>query len=111
MARLLEALTTKSVARTHVSSGEVRRAESLAKPFSKHAAYVLKAYINAMNDPLCMLPSELRREIQPGLFSLCNMLNDHNRDAMMVSALDAGGKVTMKTLWKEYEKQRYVGKG
>jgi len=29
----------------------------------------------------------------------------------MVSALDAGGKSVMKVLWKEYEKQRYVGKG
>jgi hypothetical protein len=39
------------------------------------------------------------------------MINEHSRDAMMVSALDAGGKATMKALWKEYEKQRYVGKG
>jgi hypothetical protein len=110
LARLFETLTTKSIVRTHTSA-ETQRAESLAKPFSKHAAYVLKAYIDAMNDPLCILPSELRKEIQPGLFSLCRMLTDHSRDAMMVSTLDAGGKVTMKTLWREYEKQRYIGRG
>ncbi|KAJ7655049.1 Urb2/Npa2 family-domain-containing protein [Mycena polygramma] len=92
LARLLETLTTKTTVRSHSSSTDAQRAESLARPFSKHAAYIIQAYIDAMNDPLCILPAELRKELRPGLFALCNMLNDHNRDAMMVSALDAGGK-------------------
>lgn len=112
LARLLEALAIKSVPRTHSSSTtELRKAESLSKPFSKHAAYVLKAYIDAMNDPLCILPSDLRKELYPGLFALCGMLNEHSRDALMLSSLDSGGKTTMKSLWKEYEKQHYVGRG
>lgn len=112
LARLLTTLTSKSIVRTHqTSSTENQKAESLAKPFSKHAAYVLKAYIDAMNDPLCILSLDLRKELQPGLFSLCDMMSEHSRDAMMVSLLDAGGKVVMKGLWKEYEKQKYVGKG
>ncbi|KAJ7630714.1 Urb2/Npa2 family-domain-containing protein [Roridomyces roridus] len=111
LARLLEALITKTTIRSNTSTAELQRAESLARPFSKHAAYVIKAYIDAMNDPLCILPSELRKELRPGLFALCNMLSDHSRDAMMVSALDAGGKTIMKNLWTEYEKQKYVGKG
>ncbi|KAG6866798.1 hypothetical protein C0991_008734 [Blastosporella zonata] len=111
LARLLETLTAKSMVRNNVSNMETQKAESLTKPFSKHAAYVLKAYISAMNDPLCLLPSEHRRELQRGLYAICSMISDHNRDALMVGALDAGGKTTMKTLWKEYEKQRYVGKG
>ncbi|KAJ7275267.1 Urb2/Npa2 family-domain-containing protein [Mycena haematopus] len=110
LARLLETLTTKTTLRSH-SSTDAQRAESLARPFSKHAAYVIKAYIDAMNDPLCILPPELRKELRPGLFALCSMVNDHTRDAMMVSALDAGGKTIMKNLWAEYEKQKYVGKG
>lgn len=112
LARLLTTLTSKSIVRTHHSlPTETQKAESLAKPFSKHAAYVLKAYIDAMNDPLCILPLDLRKELHPGLFSLCDMLSEHSRDAMMASMFDAGGKTTMKTLWKEYEKQKYVGKG
>ncbi|KAG6885946.1 hypothetical protein C0993_007448 [Termitomyces sp. T159_Od127] len=111
LARLLETLTTKYMVRNNAPNSETQKAESLAKPFSKHAAFVLKAYITAMNDPLCLLPSEHRKELQRGLYALCSMIGDHNRDAMMVSALDSGGKLTMKTLWKEYEKQRYVGKG
>ncbi|KAF8078378.1 Urb2/Npa2 family-domain-containing protein [Lyophyllum atratum] len=110
LARLLEALISKSMVRNNASSVDTQKAESLAKPFSKHAAYVLKAYITAMNDPLCLLPSEHRKELQRGLYALCSMMSDHSRDAMMVGALDAGGKSTMKTLWKEYEKQRYIGK-
>ncbi|KAG6891424.1 hypothetical protein C0992_007203 [Termitomyces sp. T32_za158] len=111
LARLLETLTTKYMVRNNAPNSETQKAESLAKPFSKHATYVLKAYITVMNDPLCLLPSEHRKELQRGLYALCSMIGDHSRDAMMVSALDTGGKLTMKALWKEYEKQRYVGKG
>ncbi|KAJ7169665.1 Urb2/Npa2 family-domain-containing protein [Mycena filopes] len=111
LARLLETLTTKTTIRSNSSTADTQRAESLARPFSKHAVYIIKAYIDAMNDPLCILPAELRKELRPGLFALCDMVNDHNRDAMMVSALDAGGKTIMKNLWTEYEKQKYIGKG
>ena len=112
LGRLLESLNTKTTIRVPTSSPlETQKAESLAKPFSKHAAYVLKAYIEAMNDPLCILPLDVRKELQPGLFTLCGMMNEHSRDALMVSALNVGGKETMKALWKEYDKQRYVGRG
>jgi hypothetical protein len=112
LGRLLESLTTKTTVRVLSSAtSETRKAESLAKPFSKHATYVLKAYIEAMNDPLCVLPLDVRKELQPGIFALCSMISEHSRDTLMISALDAGGKLTLKALWKEYEKQRYVGKG
>jgi hypothetical protein len=109
LSRLLSAITTKSISRG--LAGETQKAESLSKPFSKYAAHVLKAYIEAMNDPLCVLPLELRKELAPGIFALCDMINEHARDALMASTSDAGGKGTLKLLWKEYEKQRYVGKG
>ncbi|KAH9835766.1 Urb2/Npa2 family-domain-containing protein [Rhodofomes roseus] len=111
LARLITTLTTKTTVRTHGQNAESQKPESLVRPFSKHAAYVLTAYIEAVNDPLCVISTQVRKELQPGLFALCDMLGDYNRDAMMVSALDASGKVTMKALWKEYEKQRYVGRG
>ncbi|KAJ7597284.1 Urb2/Npa2 family-domain-containing protein [Mycena floridula] len=111
LSRLLETLLMKSVARNHGSSADVRKAESLAKPFAKHAAYLLQAYLEAMNDPLCNLSLGVRQELLPGIYALCEMLNEHNRDAMMSSALDATGKAAMKSLWKEYEKQHYAGQG
>ena len=111
LSRLLETLTTKTIVRVHTASAEAQKAESLAAPFSKHAAYVLKAYIEAMNDPLCVLALDVRKELYPGLYALCSMIGEHSRDALMVSGLDTGGKATMKALWKEYEKQRYSGQG
>ncbi|KAL1740551.1 Urb2/Npa2 family-domain-containing protein, partial [Schizophyllum fasciatum] len=87
------------------------RAESLAKAGARHAAPVLAAYADALNDPLCAMPADVRRALRPGLFALCEMLNEHTRDALMAAALDAAGKAAMKALWREYEKQKYVGRG
>ncbi|KAF9036465.1 hypothetical protein BDZ89DRAFT_1157548 [Hymenopellis radicata] len=111
MSRLLETLNSKTIVKSYSSSKDSSKAESLAKPFSKHSAFVLTAFIEAASDPLCVVPTNTRKELQPGLFALCDMLNEHDRDAMMLSSLDASGKVIMKSLWKDYEKQRYVGRG
>ncbi|KAJ3790316.1 Urb2/Npa2 family-domain-containing protein, partial [Lentinula aff. detonsa] len=112
LSRLLESLNSKTVFRKlTTSTAAPPKAESLAKPFSKHAAYVIKAYVESLNDPLCVIPAAVRKELQPGLFALCGMMNNFNRDALMASTADAGEKVIVKTLWREYEKQRYVGKG
>lgn len=110
LARLMTTLQTKTMIRAH-GVADTQKPESLSRPFSKHAAYVIKAYIEAITDPLCHISPLIRKELQPGLFALCDMVGEHNRDALMVSALDAGGKTVMKTLWKDYEKQKYVGKG
>jgi hypothetical protein len=113
MSRLLESLATKTVVRTFAAPppGSEAAATSLARPFSKHAASVIQAYVDAISDPLCTMSASLRKELRPGLFVLCGMLSEHSRDAMMASSLDTSGKIIMKTLWQEYEKQRYVGKG
>ncbi|KAI6095269.1 hypothetical protein F5141DRAFT_725424 [Pisolithus sp. B1] len=95
--RLLTALTVKTVPPTYTTqrhtsvAAETQKAESLAKPFAKHVGHVLLAYIDCMNDPLCVLTPDMRRELEPGLFSLCEMLGEYNRDALMVSSLDSGG--------------------
>lgn len=111
LSRLLTLLSTKTLVRVHGPSAELSKPESLARPLSKHVACILQAYFEVLNDPLCILPADIRRELQPGLFVLCDMLSEHTRDALMVSTLDASGKATMKGLWREYEKQRYKGRG
>lgn len=111
LSRLFTSLSTKTMVRVHGPSADNQKPESLARPLSKHVACVLQAYLDVLNDPLCALATDIRRELQPGLFVLCDILNDHTRDALMVSALDVGGKAAMKGLWREYEKQRYTGKG
>ncbi len=109
LSRLLETLNVKTITRNYTAS-DTQKTESLAKPFSKHAAYVLAAYIEALNDPLCMIHLEIRRELEPGLFTLCGLMGEHARDALVVG-LDANGKALLKLIWREYEKQRYTGQG
>lgn len=115
LSRVLESLNTKttvkSLSSSTIAGSAPQKAESLAKPFSKHAPFVLRAYVEVMNDPFCALSLDVRKALEAGLFVLCGMVNEHSRDALMVSGLDAGGKLILKALWKEYEKQRYVGKG
>ena len=111
LSRLLVSLTTKTAVRLVGSAQENQKMESLVRPFGKHASYVLVTYVQAMNDPLCVVYASTRKELHPGLFALCEMLSDHDREAMVLSALDGGGKATMKTLWNDYKKQKYVGQG
>ena len=111
LSRLLVSLTTKTTVRFVGSAQETQKMESLTRPFGKHASHVLVAYVQTMNDPLCVVYAATRKELYPGLFALCEMQSDHDREAMMLSALDGGGKATMKTLWNDYKKQKYVGQG
>lgn len=87
------------------------RAQSLAQPFSKHAPYVITAYIRALVDPLSFVSPRIRQELETGLFALCEIMGEYGRDALMTAMLDESGKTMMKILWGAYEKQRYVGKG
>ena len=109
LARLLTAFTTKSFVRSHGS--ETQKADSLARPFARHAPYVLLSYLRLMNDPLSVLSASMRRELEPGLFALCTMMGEKGRDTLMVQSLDIGGKMLLKSLWKEYDRQRYIGRG
>lgn len=111
LSRLFVSLTTKTTVWLFGSAQETQKMETLARPFGKHASHVLVAYVQAMNDPLCVVYSAIRKELYPGLFALCEMLSDHDREAMMLSALDGGGRATMKTLWRDYKKQKYAGQG
>ncbi|GJE87799.1 Urb2 domain-containing protein [Phanerochaete sordida] len=116
LARLLTTMAAKTVVRgagagAAAAAADGGKAEALARPFAKHAAYVLQAYVAALNDPLCAVPADVRRELEPGLFALCDMMGEYSRDALMAAALDAGGKAVLKAVWREYEKQKYVGRG
>ncbi|KAF8527957.1 Urb2/Npa2 family-domain-containing protein [Hysterangium stoloniferum] len=109
LSRLLSAFTTKYLIRGYDTHEQ--KATSLARPFARHAPYVLLAYIQMMNDPLSMVAMSVRRELEPGLFSLCTMMGEHGRDTLMMQSLDVGGKALLKSIWKEYNKQRYIGRG
>ncbi|KAI5119926.1 hypothetical protein M0805_000891 [Coniferiporia weirii] len=113
VARLLTGLQAKTVPRTFAAKDAEKEkgAEALAGAFSKHAGPVLGAYVSALGDPLVVLEPAVREALAPGLYALCDAMGEHGRDALMASGLDASGRIALKALWREYEKQRYVGRG
>lgn len=117
VARLFTTLQAKTIPRTFTSKhrdgeiGKGGKASSLVGAFSKHAGPVLGTYINLLVNPLVVVSSEIRGALESGLFALCESMGEHGRDALMASGLDASGRIVMKSIWQEYEKQRYTGKG
>jgi len=100
-----------------------RKSESLAPTFARHAAFVLIAYIKTVTDTasdssshgsqsmgLTTLSRPTREALQEGIYTLCGLIGDHGRPWVLQS-LSADGRVVMKSLWADYEKQRYVGTG
>jgi hypothetical protein len=78
---------------------------------SIHAPFLLAAYARVANDPLVFLPLSVRRELEPGLFTLCEIASVHARNAVVADLGNVGEKATLKALWQEYEKQKYSGQG
>lgn len=116
LSRLLSNLVVKNVSLKNRSSSTTShqhtvgaKAESLARPFSKHASYVLVAYLRSLTAPNAVVPAEVRAELEVGMMTLCEIMGVHQRDAAMVGLLDSAGKVLLKRMWGEYEKQRYKG--
>ncbi|KAJ1026836.1 hypothetical protein NDA16_002133 [Ustilago loliicola] len=111
LSRLLSTLVVKNVSLKNRSSaaGEGGKAESLARPFSKHATYILVAYLRSLTASYSTVPAEVRQELEVGMMTVCGIVGHHQRDAAMAGLLDSAGKVLMKRIWSEYEKQRYKG--
>ncbi|CDZ96344.1 Nucleolar 27S pre-rRNA processing, Urb2/Npa2, C-terminal [Phaffia rhodozyma] len=114
LARLLTSLTAKTIPRlnTRLASSASTKAESLAGPLSKHAPYLLLAYTRLLTDLNTTVPPLIRRELEPGVFAICGMVGEKDRDSVMVGGgLDGGGKGILKMVWNAWESSRYVGKG
>ncbi|KAG8881952.1 hypothetical protein FRB98_004048 [Tulasnella sp. 332] len=110
-----------------------RKSESLAPVFSRHAAFVLISYIKTVTDShsstipssttsfaggaasagaglLTTLSRPTREALEEGVYTLCGLVGDHGR-SWVLQSLNADGRVVLKSLWAEYEKQRYAGTG
>ncbi|CAE6500917.1 unnamed protein product [Rhizoctonia solani] len=109
LARLLVGLSTKTVVRLPGSNKpeQAAKAESLARPFARHAPYLLVAYAESAAD----MSTAVRNALKPGLFALCVMCGTPARDMIMVTMLDTVEKEVFGALWREWEGQKYTGKG
>lgn len=83
--------------------------ESLARSMSKHAVYILVAYVRCVTQSITTLATPVRQELQPGLYALCDLVSKYERDAVLKGMLDASGQIIFKALWSEWERQRYKG--
>ncbi|CCU97761.1 unnamed protein product [Malassezia sympodialis ATCC 42132] len=115
-ARALARLLSELGAKTSTAAPAAKRArlshattESLRKPLSKYAVYMLLAYVRSATMPYTTIAAALRTELQPGLFVLCDVCGEHERDAALKHALDASGQVVFQALWADWERQRYKG--
>ncbi|CDW97924.1 hypothetical protein, partial [Sporisorium scitamineum] len=116
LSRLLSNLVVKNVSLKHREGSAAAaagaagvKAESLARPFSKHATYVLVAYLRSLTAQSAVVPVEVRNQLEVGMMTVCDLMGHHQRDAAMVGLLDSAGKVLLKRVWGVYEKQRYKG--
>ncbi|CAE6436414.1 unnamed protein product [Rhizoctonia solani] len=109
LARLLVGLSTKTVVRLSGSNKpeQAVKAESLARPFARHAPYSLVAYAESAAD----MSTAVRNALKPGLFALCVMCGTPARDMIMVTMLNTLEKEVFGALWREWEAQKYTGKG
>lgn len=114
LGRLLSELPAKSTPLVAAAVAQKRRkldggAQTLAGAMSKHAIYVLLAYVRCVTRTATTITQPLRHELYPGLMALCGMISPHERDAALKGLLDAAGQLVFKSIWNDWERQRYRG--
>lgn len=138
--RLLEGITAKTTsgrsrreaAAVGGHGGAAGKVDSLSRPFSKHAVYVILAYIHSLLDgsssgmasldglgmgmgefagtSSSYLDRRVKRELLVGLCNLCGIIDESERDWVLVSdLLDEAGKSVFKEIWRSWERGRYKG--
>ncbi|RSH81319.1 uncharacterized protein EHS24_008762 [Apiotrichum porosum] len=125
LARVFVSLATARVGSSSntgtLGDGDAPRA--LAGPLAKHAPALLVAYARAASDAWCGLSPSVRRELEPGLFSLCDVVtaggraDGRGREGEGVGrpfglgdAGDAEHEVWA-DMWRAWGRKRYTGQG
>lgn len=105
------------------SKGESGTTSSLAKPFSKHAIYVILSYIHALLPSTALgshIPTRVKATLRTGCVGLCGIVGEVERDWILggsellggvgeEGAAAGAGKGVLKDLWREWERSRYKG--
>lgn len=112
-----------SVCGAKISSTE-GEGQKLSGPLAKHAPSILVSYARAASDPWAGLSQQVRKEIEPGLFALCEVVtaggraDGRGREGEGVGAAfglgDAHGDAEREVwadVWRAWSKKRYVGRG
>jgi hypothetical protein len=116
--RLLSSLASRRFASGNKST-------SLASSFVKHTSAILVAYVRASADPFAGLSTAVRRELEPGLFALCELItvggrvDGRGREGEGVGlpfglGEGPGGEAEKELwadLWRDWKTKRYTGQG
>ncbi|WWC72670.1 uncharacterized protein I206_106634 [Kwoniella pini CBS 10737] len=114
LSRLLVALTQIRLGRRHETS-----------PLAKHVPAILVAYVRAAGDMHSGFSPMVRRDLEPGLFGLCNLVTAggrayaHGREGEGLGTPfglgegtgGEGEKELWAELWRSWSKSRYLGQG
>ncbi|WFD41939.1 hypothetical protein MPSI1_000576 [Malassezia psittaci] len=118
LGRLYSEISNKSISLSTLVAHKRKRtnliehpntSESLAHSMSKHVVYILMAYVRTVSQGTTTIATPVRQELQAGLFALCDLVGHYERDAVMKGMLDASSQIIFKSLWSEWERQRYKG--
>jgi hypothetical protein len=129
-ARTVSTLTGRTTIRknkldTSRSHGLERDLGSLVGQLSKHAPGLLLAYVKAVADPLAGVSVGIRREMEPGLFALCEAITAGGKAQYGKGPGEGVGEAfglgegdnadaeyeIWVDLWERWSKRRYSGQG
>ena len=102
------ASASASAAASASASGPV----SLTGPLSKHAPFLLVAFLRAATDTHAPLGPAVRQALTVGVLEVLGTLGKHEREALMRGFLGnhmEAERALLRALWKEHEKIRYKG--
>jgi hypothetical protein len=120
--RFARVLTTLSSRSSRTAAAGSQDKISLSGPFAKHAPALLVAYVRAVADSVSGLSTAVRKELEPGLFALCEVITAggraEGREGEGVGEPfglgEVGGDAEREVwadLWRRWGKERYVGQG
>jgi len=117
LTRLLVSLNTKSATlQHHKKRSEASRDDSnptsLAGPLSKHAPFILVAFLRASTDNAAPLVPDVRKELTVGILEILGTMGKYEREALMRGFLTQSmeaERTLLKQLWKDQERVRYKG--
>ncbi|WVQ85973.1 hypothetical protein IAT38_008141 [Cryptococcus sp. DSM 104549] len=116
------------IAMTQARPSKNKHSQSLnqeTSPLAKHIPALLVSYVRTSADPLAGFTTAVRRELEPGLFALCNLAtvggraNARGREGEGLGVpfglgegpSGEGEKELWAELWRGWSKARYTGQG
>lgn len=124
IARLLISLSNARIS-TVVNADTYDKQQKMSRPLAKHAPAILVSYVRAACDPFAGLSSEVRRQLEPGLFALGDVMTSGGRidgrgregeGIGLPFGLGEGPggeaeKEMWAIMWRNWGRKRYTGQG